>query len=720
MLLLIWSTQASASPFAYITNTCSGTVTVVDTANDAVLGPPISVGNSPIGAVVNPTGTKVYITNSGDSTVSVIDATSNTVTATISVGPAPLGIAINPAGTRVYVGNNGGGINPNNTVSVIDTASNTVIATITVGFSPSGLAVNPAGTRLYVANTPESTLSVIDTSNNSVITTVSLNGSNAASGVVVNPSGTRVYVAAPDANLVHVLDTTTNTVIAEVSVPGKAAGIALTPDGTRLYAALSFNADTVAVVDTSTNSLMTTIPVSGDAGSVAVTPDGTRAYVTMGPNNISVIDTATNTVVDTVSVSCPDSFGSGFIGPSSVPPQIGLPILFVHGFCGDVTGGDDLLKQLKTNLNSLYPKLFPNKITYVTFYDGSVVNFQIQDSPILLSHVNPGARFFEVALFDPTASPAIYQHFDLLEVARVPIFQKGNELAHIIWNIKAITGAPRVMVVGHSMGGLDARAYIEQLAVPSIGSSETTFENDISTLVTLDTPHAGASILTNILASLSSPLLKCLFFDTINKRELTPQSITLRQLNYEIRGGISLPFGLTIYPIKSYYTMPCCPFWFDLFGRGRGSDNILLKAEQDLAANIPPGHSLSQINTVENNHFVPNRVCGNGLPFVSDPLHVMNCVGDSTTLNIIQSELLPLITMPNNITVTPSAVRLSPGANQDFHASNTVTWSIREGQPCGKITTSGIYTAPSTQGVCHVVGIYETGNSYGEATITVQ
>ena len=197
-----WDINGVASSVAGLSG--SGTVTVVDTRTDALLGSPISVGNTPGAVVVNPTGTRVYVTNAGDATVSVIDATSNppAAMATINVGPQPFAIAINPAGTRVYVSNNGGGNgHTNNTVSVIDTGSNTVIGTITVGFGPAGLAVSPAGSRLYVVNNPESTLSVIDTSNNSVITTVSLNGSNAASGVVVNPSGTRVYVAGPDAHL---------------------------------------------------------------------------------------------------------------------------------------------------------------------------------------------------------------------------------------------------------------------------------------------------------------------------------------------------------------------------------------------------------------------------------------------------------------------------------------------------------------------------------------
>ncbi|MDY0129232.1 MAG: hypothetical protein RBR63_03465 [Methanosarcina vacuolata] len=44
-----------------------------------------------------------YITNSGSTTVSVIDITTNKVTSTINVGKSPYGVAVNPAGTKVYV-----------------------------------------------------------------------------------------------------------------------------------------------------------------------------------------------------------------------------------------------------------------------------------------------------------------------------------------------------------------------------------------------------------------------------------------------------------------------------------------------------------------------------------------------------------------------------------------------------------------------------------------
>jgi len=83
-----------------------------------------------------------YITNYGSNTVSVIDTSSNTVTATVTVGTGHYGVAVNPAGTRVYVAN----VN-SNTVSVIDTSSNTVTATVTVESMPFafGIFISPGG-----------------------------------------------------------------------------------------------------------------------------------------------------------------------------------------------------------------------------------------------------------------------------------------------------------------------------------------------------------------------------------------------------------------------------------------------------------------------------------------------------------------------------------------------------------------------------------------------
>ena len=46
-----------------------------------------------------------YITNTGSNTVSVIDTATNTVTATIPVGGEPYSVAVSPDGSKVYVAN---------------------------------------------------------------------------------------------------------------------------------------------------------------------------------------------------------------------------------------------------------------------------------------------------------------------------------------------------------------------------------------------------------------------------------------------------------------------------------------------------------------------------------------------------------------------------------------------------------------------------------------
>ncbi len=116
------------------------------------------------------------------------------------------------------------------------------------------------------------------------------------------------YVTNGALDRASVIDTATNMEVATVILPfrGNAAGVAITPDGTRAYVT-NEGSDTVSVIDTATNTVIgNPIPVGASPIEVAITPDGTRAYVVnFGPSRrslgtVSVIDTATNTVVDTV------------------------------------------------------------------------------------------------------------------------------------------------------------------------------------------------------------------------------------------------------------------------------------------------------------------------------------------------------------------------------------------------------------------------------------
>lgn len=87
----------------------------------------------------------------------------------VTVGANPWAIGLNPDTNMIYVTNNG-----NDTVSVVDGSTNMVSANVTVGPYPSGLAVNPVTNMVYAARFPSSAVSVIDGSTNTVTTTVSV------------------------------------------------------------------------------------------------------------------------------------------------------------------------------------------------------------------------------------------------------------------------------------------------------------------------------------------------------------------------------------------------------------------------------------------------------------------------------------------------------------------------------------------------------------------
>jgi YVTN family beta-propeller protein len=84
-----------------VANGNSGTVSVIDTTNDAntVFPQDIAVGVAPRGIAVDAATNRVYVANSGSDNVSVIDTTNDANTVlpqAIAVGSAPQGVAVVP------------------------------------------------------------------------------------------------------------------------------------------------------------------------------------------------------------------------------------------------------------------------------------------------------------------------------------------------------------------------------------------------------------------------------------------------------------------------------------------------------------------------------------------------------------------------------------------------------------------------------------------------
>jgi YVTN family beta-propeller protein/autotransporter-associated beta strand protein len=301
---------------AYITNNVSGTLSVINTETQTVVGQPITVGVQPFGVAATPDGRFVYVTNVVNGTVSVISADTNLISSTIPVGTRPFGIATSSDAQFAYVANSF-----DHTVSVINTATNTVVGSpIPVGNQPFGIAVTPNGSTVYVANDLGNSVSVIDTATKTVSATIPVG--LAPQGLAITPNGQFVYVANFGSNTVSKISTASNTVVTVIptTIDTGLGSLAITPDGQFVYVT-DQNDGTVTVISTSTDTLVgAPITVGTHPFGVSATPNGQFVFVTnFGSNNVFVINTATNTVTTapiTVGTS-PLSLGS-FIGPNII------------------------------------------------------------------------------------------------------------------------------------------------------------------------------------------------------------------------------------------------------------------------------------------------------------------------------------------------------------------------------------------------------------------
>lgn len=260
--------------------------------------------------------TLAYVPNQTGASVAVVDVSNGTVIATVPVGAAPIGVAAAPGGRYVYITQHNA-----DTVAVVSTNTNTVLAQISAGSKPMGVAVSPDGTRLFVTNFltatasgagslwGNGTLTVVDTATRSVLTTVTV-GAN-PSGVAVSPDGNRVYVANSGAGTLSVVSTATNAVTSTITVGANPVGVAASPDGQRVYVANGGSAS-VSVIDAAALTVTSTIRVGGHTTGIAVSDDSTRVLVSNAfDNSVSVINAATQAVATTTTT------GIG-LGPSGV------------------------------------------------------------------------------------------------------------------------------------------------------------------------------------------------------------------------------------------------------------------------------------------------------------------------------------------------------------------------------------------------------------------
>ncbi|HEY0335831.1 MAG TPA: cytochrome D1 domain-containing protein, partial [Burkholderiales bacterium] len=154
-VLLSGFAPVAAEPFAYVPNEGSGTISIIDTATDAVVGE-INTGGRPRGIASG--STTLYFSDLPSGALKVVDLKNRAVTAQVALGKSPEGVYVSRDGKTVAVA-----VEENNSVALIDTAAMRVVANVPVkGKNPEHAVFSPDGAWIFVSAEDADTVEVID------------------------------------------------------------------------------------------------------------------------------------------------------------------------------------------------------------------------------------------------------------------------------------------------------------------------------------------------------------------------------------------------------------------------------------------------------------------------------------------------------------------------------------------------------------------------------
>jgi YVTN family beta-propeller protein len=284
----------------------------------------ISVGTAPVAVALDPTRNMAVVTNSGSNTVSLIDLTTGTVTATINVGANPVAVGVSSRLGTAVVANNG-----DNSASIVNLSSATAsgtslggsqytvsgpiavdidqdsgmaavanqksnnvstISALNGGFSsisnvdqgPIGVSVDPNIKMMAVLCSTQAppTIDILDQQYSPPLLTGHITGANLPTGVTLDPINNLFLVADSSGNRILVLDPQNNKIVQNIATGINPSSIA-------------YNFQAIEAV--------TVNPASHTASVIEVKPSGSRVRSLLSVDGSSqqsvAIDPITNLAV---------------------------------------------------------------------------------------------------------------------------------------------------------------------------------------------------------------------------------------------------------------------------------------------------------------------------------------------------------------------------------------------------------------------------------------
>jgi YVTN family beta-propeller protein len=161
------------------------------------------------------------------------------------------------------------------------------------------LAAPKLKVRIIQSNSAGDNVDIIDPATNKVVGEIT--GIEVNHGVAVAPDGSRIYVSDEAESALDVADGKTLKVIKRIPLSAHPNNITVSPDGRRVYVAIAEAPGGVDVIDTGSLQDIKTIQTKGPIHNPYVTPDG--KYVVAGSiqgKTVNVIDTQSNELAWTV------------------------------------------------------------------------------------------------------------------------------------------------------------------------------------------------------------------------------------------------------------------------------------------------------------------------------------------------------------------------------------------------------------------------------------
>jgi len=321
----------SATNCVYTANRGSSTVSVIDCASDTLLRV-MSVGRGAGAIVTGPPG-KVYCSNYGDSSLSVItesgvrtvrtaqypgalsydavnqkvyccagqwyagvtvlDAVGDTVVAQPKVVD-PTAVCWDPAGNSTYAAST-----DDDQVSVIGGISDTVEAVIKfMVVRPGPLGYNTTNNHLYYLDRLNGLLFIIDGESNRVLKSIETSGNPDL--LLWNPASNKVYLGSPSNGVVTIVDCTSDSIVATLDTCRIPYALCCS-DGGKVYVADIY--DGVVVIDGEGDSVCAFLPIAGETWTVCYDRTDDKVYVGKSSGtDIPVIDAAADSLVATISM----------------------------------------------------------------------------------------------------------------------------------------------------------------------------------------------------------------------------------------------------------------------------------------------------------------------------------------------------------------------------------------------------------------------------------